>query len=486
MPVYAPRCAALLTVVFDARTTSAADNSPPQHIVIQPRESSVLLNGYHEADTWTLEFDARRLPFDPDSIASANCRIFMWDDLDGYVGSRVDELSSVFSNPFTSIQQKQQSLDNQFGRFEMIRGITDDDEGAVVSEDNVVKLTGRDYTAIIMAKNWDPKKTIPTGDPLDVVIQQIADDAAPATTSARFSVVWLSPDPIPTCGSVFRTSKGKKGALPVKDGKNNWDVIYDLVLQHGFITYVQGSQIIITDPATQTASTLGNSPRLVYGKHLDALTVKRKFGKDKVPQIIIRAYDPDKDEQVEVVYPAKTNVIVDGLAVTKNEQMYFPAPAGVIDKAALLRYARLMFHYKGRGETEYSFKTHCLSILDDKGAETSMLRLRTGVPIGIKFDPFNNSESLRAMSPAERYQRIRALGYASDIATFAATNIDKLVQYEQPYYLGTAKYDYDIDSGLAIEITAFNFASQHRETNFANAPTYAFDTISADAVSSGE
>ncbi len=56
------------------------------------------------------------------------------------------------------------------------------------------------------------------------------------------------------------------------------------------------------------------------------------------------------------------------------------------------------------------------------------------------------------------------------MAQFVALNIDKLTQYQQPYYLGTAKFDYDIDNGMEIEITAYNFASQHREVHFADGP----------------
>jgi hypothetical protein len=502
MSVFRPRCAAVVTGVFDARTTSATDNSPPQHIVVMPREASVTQNGYHEADTWTLDFDAKFVPFDPDALASANVRIFMWDEEDGFIGNRLNELSSTFNNPVSSIQEKQQALDNQFGQFEMIRGICDDDDGVMIGEDNTIKLSGRDYTALIMAKSWDPKTDkLTTGDPLDVLVQRLADDATTRpdlspegvtkvakSATSRMQVVWMSTSPIPITGSVFRTSKGKKGALPVKDGKNNWDVIYDIVLQHGFIVYVSGSQVIIADPETLVRDkdgTLKNAgTRLIHGKHLDEFSVKRKFGKDKVPQIIIRTINPDTDAQIEVIYPAKTNVIVDGLAVKKNEEMYFPGPAGVVDPAALLRYAKLMFYYKGRGETTYTFKTHCLAIDNPDGTITSLLRLRTGAPVGIKFDPFNKNILVAMKTDGERYNYIKSLGYSGDIANFAAQNIGKITQYEEPYYLGTAKFDYSVDNGIEIEMTAFNFASQHRETNFANQPTYTLETIDTDAVSS--
>ncbi len=470
MALHKPRCAALLTFILDGRTTDASDNSPSQHVVIHPREASVLFNGYHEADTWTLEFDARQLPFDPDSLATCNVRIFMWDDTDGHLGSRLDELQNFVKNQDFGV-----NLDQRLGAYEMIRGICDDDEGVMAGEDNSVKLSGRDYTAIIMARNWDSAKdVVKVGVPLDEVVQEIADLAAPSSSAARFEVVWQSepgasdPTKIPLCGSVHRKAKKEKG-LQIKGEKTNWDVIYDLVLQHGYIVYVRGSQIIITDPATQTKETLSTVPRLIYGKHLDGLSVKRKFGKDKVPQIIVRAYDPDSDEEIEVIYPTKSNVIVDGLAVTKNEQEYYPAPAGVIDKDALLRYAAIMFHYKGRGETTYEFKTHVLTIFDEKtGAPTAeLLRFRAGQAIGIKFDPFNK-EHLLALSISERYEHLVSLGYDTVVADVASRYMDKLVQYEQPYYLGQAKYDYSVDQGIEIEITAFNFASQHREESFAN------------------
>ncbi len=148
-----------------------------------------------------------------------------------------------------------------------------------------------------------------------------------------------------------------------------------------------------------------------------------------------------------------------------------PGPAGVVDREALERYARVMFYYKGRAETIYEFKTHCMTLTNEStgGRGMDLLRLKTGMAVGVKFDPFNG-EHLRSLSINERVEHIRALGYSSSVAQFAALNIDKLTQYQQPYYLGTAKYDYSIDNGLEIEVTAYNFASQHREVHFADGP----------------
>lgn len=453
--VFYPRCRAQIEVVMDGR---GAPNSKPFLIEVDPRSATVSLNGYYEADTWSLEFDARLLPFDPDQIAYCAAHIYMWDSQ-------------------KNLERGEWAIDEN----KMVSGLLDDAETDVVGEDNIVRLTGRDYTAILADPEWDPKNKVRAapGSLLTDVIQSIADEAAPEGTRARFEVVWESDNPIPKFGRTLRSTK-KKG-LWVKPGKTYWDVIWDTCIQHAYVPRIEGSRIIISDPATQTRQSLTDSPRLVYGKTLTRLGVRRKFSREKVPQIIIVAHNPVTGKKIEVKYPEKRNIVVNAtanrnavdalgipLAVKKDEQMRFPAPKGIIDPEALKRYARMRFYHLGRGETTYTFETSHLYVDAPKGGEINLLRLRPGNAIGVAFEPFNR-EHLRAMEVGQRINHIQNLGYHLNIATFVANNIDRMELFKQDYYYNRGDISFSLDAGIEISIEAVNFASEVREINFAEA-----------------
>lgn len=460
-----PRCKAMLEVVFDGR---GAPNSKPFHIEIEPLSANIAVNGFYEADTWSLDFDQRKLPFDGDQIAYCAVRIYMWDSK-------------------KELEQSEWAIDDNL----MISGIMDDIDSNIVGEDNVVRLSGRDYTGVLDPE-WDPRDHVKAGGLLNDVVQSIADEAAPEGTRARFQVIWAGEQPPPKCGELGRSTK-KKG-LWVKPGKTYWEVIWDLCIQHAYVPHIEGSKIIISEPVTQTKQSLMDAPRLIYGQSLTELSIKRKFAREKVPQIVLIAWEPKSGKKIEVVYPEKRNIEVQvtssknqardalgiPLTVKKDERMYFPAPKGITDPVALKRYARMRFYLLGRGETVYTMKTAHLWIdagsqkQDDngkvvsRGGEINLLKLRPGAAIGVSFDPFNR-EHLRSLEYGQRVEHIVSLGYQSQVAAFIAANIDRMEMFNQNYYYNRGTIDYDYLEGIEIEIEATNFASEIREINFAEA-----------------
>lgn len=433
---------------------------------VDPREADVGLNGFYEADTFGITLDSRILPFDPDQIAYAAVRVYMWD-------SQKDLSVSEWATQAN----------------EMIRGLVDDIDTTTVGEDNAVKFTGRDYTALLADAEWDPKNKVKSGGFLNDVVQSIADEAAPEGTRARFEVVWQGEDDPPLCGGLQRGTK-KKG-MWVKPGKSYWDVIWDLCIQHAFTARVEGSRIIIDEPITQTRQSLQDAPRLIYGQNLNELSIRRKFSREVVPQIVIRAWDPVTKKRIEVMYPKKRNVQITGtdalgtpLTAKKDEQMFFPAPAGVFDREALLRHARNRFYHMGRGETVYTMTTSALWIDGSQpGQEINMLQLRPGYAIGIHFDPFNQQQLRQMEDTGQRVQHIISLGYSGAIANFVANNFERMELFKQEYYFNRGSVSYSIDDGIEIEIEACNFSYEVKEVYFAEAQETTLDQWSPSPLS---
>lgn len=437
MAVYYPRCHVQLLIVTDGR---GGPDSISRLVDARPREVSILRNGYHEADTFSVDLDARILPLDPELVKSLAVRIFMFG-ADG----------------------KDDQRDPALERWERIRGIADEDGIELSADGQTVSITGRDYTGLLLDAEWDPRTKVPAGAPIDETIQAIADAAAPPGTLARFAVRYVSTFPAPIVGAAHRSTKRK--GLWVKPGKSTWDVIYEMALSHGLIAYVKGEAIIVTEPRSQTAQSIAAAPKMFYGRNLQRLKMGRKLTREKVPQVRVTALDPRTGKIVSAVYPkraentaATIGPSMPALGIKRNEQIFLPGPKGVTDLATLERYAAARFANMARSETSYEFETRHLRSLDDH----DLLELDAGSPLSIGFDPFNG-EQMRALSAAQRVTHLVAQGYQFDVAELLADAYDRITQLEQARYIRTVEFRYSQDSGITITGSAINYAYEARE-----------------------
>lgn len=445
-----PMCRAQLQIIFDGR---GAPNSKALLVEVQPKSATVSRNGYHEADTWSLEFDARLVPFDVDGIAAIAVRIYMWD---GLLAGPESEWA-VEAN-------------------EMIRGLADEPEFEFVGS-QTISLSGRDYTAAL-DHEWDPRDKIKAGGELTEVVQSIADEAIPEGSVARFLVEWMSDEPVPHCFGNTRSTK-KKGAW-VKPGKTTWEVIYDLVLGHGFICYVEDSRIIIADPAFQTKENLALTTQLVHGRDLSSLKISRKLAKERVPQMKIVYWDAKGRQKFSVTYPEKGRPPTIGVGFKKDESEVIPAPSYCHDRDSALRFAKMRYELIARGESTYTFSTRAMRVpiqpeiseifrdqADlDVSNERSLLNIHAGDAISIVFDPFNR-EHMRTQSPAQRYEHMREMGYSDSVSQFVSQNMERIDQFRQPYYVRTISFDWSSSDGLKIEGEGVNYATERREVAWA-------------------
>lgn len=434
--IFRPRCFAHLNVVLDGH---GGPDTPPLLVDTVPKSASVTFNSYAEADTWNLTYDARLLPIDPDLIRGCAVAIYMF-------GADSEDDQREWAVP----------------EHEMILGLCDEAELTLGSDGQVLHMEGRDYTGLLLDQEWDPRKRIPSGRPLDVTVQQIADLAAPPGTRMRFKVEFVSNEVAspPIVGAARRSTK-KKG-LWVKPGKTYWDVIYELAIAEGFIAFVVGETIVISDPRTQTQQSLALAPRMAYGRNLRSLSVRRRLGKERVPQIELVVHDNRTGRAIKVRYPERHDSPDVGLGTKKDEVQRIVIKSGVRDPDALKRIAKTRYENMARAEANYKFETLHLESLN----EVDLFQLDTGTPLYIQFDPFN-AEQMRALSAAQRVEHLVALGYSDRLSAFIADYFDRLEQFRQPYYLRTVTYDFSSDSGLVISGEAVNFASEVRELQVA-------------------
>lgn len=462
MSIFNPRAGCQLTVVFDGR---GAPNKTFTIDHVIPKSCKISRNGYHEADTWHATFDSRILPLDPEAIASIAAIFYMWD-------SYGDDLQEW-----------------QLSTNEMVRGLADEDS-IKVGRDGLLTCSGRDFTAVLDTE-WDSKIHVPAGVTLDAAVQFVADKAAPKNTTARFKVVWEASTHPVVSGGAARSTKQK--GMWIKPGKTTWEVIYDLCIHHGFIVFIDGDTIHISDPRTQTQQSIETAPRFAYGRDIIDFDIHRKLAKEKVPQMRLVYWDAKQKQKFEILYPPHGAKIDIGLGLERNKIETLPAPTYCHDKDSALRFAKMRWELLARSETTYTIKTrhlrvpkpNALSIVPETGEsfttvpteEFNLLKLKAGDAVGVKFDPFNG-ESMRSMDLGQRVQFMQSLGYSPALSAFVATNVERLNQFRQPYYTRRVDFDFDQKSGTEIELELVNFAYERREI------AYADSFVPADAVSS--
>jgi hypothetical protein len=366
--VYYPRCYASLSVLFDD-FGSDDDNAP--HIVNLPlRSATVHLNNYKEADTFAIDFDARELPFVPGLIRNAGVQIWLFQT-DGYAVEAA------------SYARKENIV---------IAGLVDRPSMRYNSDGKTFHMEGRDYTALLIGKAWDPKRRIPVGDSLVDTVQALVDEACGVGINLHSRVLTVQfvgeqfDDVPPRLGvSSAAILHGKVKTKPVKEtvvhktvkkrppkvgegrGKSKkrgipaahadstfWDVIYRLCVHHGFICYVKLDKVIISTPQTLDGEAEEEILRVAYGRNLASLEVDRAMGKEAVPRIVAASYDPKSRKTIEASWPDKnaSNPLgslqkistksgkISGIGTTKDEELRVDAPFGITDTKLLQAFAR--------------------------------------------------------------------------------------------------------------------------------------------------
>lgn len=441
--VYYPRCFAAISAILDGR------GAEDQRIIdrVAPQSATMHLNGFNEADTWELVFDARALPFDPDLLKSVAVEIYL------YGAPSLQDNRTSWATPENRV----------------IAGLNDEGEIDLSATGRWVRMSGRDYTGILLDIDWDPRQRIQSGQRITKTVEDIIAAYVPSEGpfASRFEVAYESDDPEPVVGAAYRATT-KQNGQHVRPGKKVWDVIYELALRYGFLAYVDGERIVITEPRIQTVASLSEAPRMAYGRNLGNLHISRRFGRDRVPVVLATSYDPKTRRRFEERWPRSGDGVDTAIGIRKNEVQRVIAPPGITDRGVLRRFARTRAENLGRAEATYSWRTHHLRALPANASDPiegpSLLQLRAGDAVVVQFDPFN-LEEMRTLTPAQIAEHLRAQGYTSQVAQAVASNFLRLQQFQQPYYTKTVEYQWDSSSGLVISWEGKNFAFVPREEN---------------------
>lgn len=495
--LYYPAARAILQVVFDGFGDSARD-SDIEIIPVLPKSVTIHRNGYNMADSWEMTFSASDLPIDPQMIRAAAAEIFLFN-MPG-----IDDNRRVLSQQFAAVDDKASALRRQpqdsnevdagvprardeftFGNRPMVVGQWDESSLDFSDDGRWVTIQGQDYTAYLAAKQWPPTakgtaRRIPTGQKLDKFVQQLLDEADPDKRLVVALEGVTSAD-MPTVGKGETSTNGR--GIPIEANTSYWDVIYKVVTRYGFICFVDGLDLKITRPKNIENIATHDIKSMAWGRNLSNLHLARHLGKEKVPRIIIKSWDPVLRENILIEFPStrlggkvptlkgkpkdktqKTDRYKMGdtpkrptkkVETLKLEDEYQIIPMyGISDRAVLRRAAENLYQILGHGERRMVATTRDLTDADGR----SLMRLAAGDAVNVDFVGFDRTLFQDpSVSQQERYQHLIRRGFSTTVSKAIAEHFEKLIGNQRPLRVREATYHYDADDGIEIEMELIDF-----------------------------
>lgn len=493
--IYRPQARAILQVIFDGFGASARD-SEILAIPILPKNVTVHINSYKQADSFELVFDAGDLPIDPRLIRAGAAEIFLYQDAGDKtrVLSRRDPL--VSADP--SALRPQDPVDAlafdlgadvsretfTLGMKPRIVGLFDDDDMELSSSGKWVTIKGQDYTAFLLAIQFPPNadgtaRRIPVGNRLDHIVSDLLLEADPDEQLAVV-VRGIRPEDLPFVDLEVRTNKR---GIPVEQATSYWDVIYKLVERYGFIVFVDGLDVVISRPKTITDRDLSQVRRMAWGSNIEHMTLRRHLGKEQAPTIVVRSYVPGVGT-LSAEYPEgqidRSSTTIEGhgknhkikfkrrvkerthvskagkvkTTVRERDEYQIVTVSGISDKEALKRIAENRYHLLGRAERTVVITTKDLRDLNG----LDLLNVEAGDAVFIDWSEFNRELlSDDRVSHEAKVAHLESRGFNASVAREIAKRYDALRSLDRPLRFKEGSIEYDAENGVSIEMELQDF-----------------------------
>lgn len=506
-----PVARALTGLVFQGQESGIGSPENPLAFPVIPKSAKVVINSYRQADSWELVFDARDLPFDPQKLRMGTVEIAM------FLTNGIEDEKRLLSRQFAESEdagagkargyievqraraevasmeasdRRDRAVDARRTYFEenepLITGLFDEAGISCSSSGRWVTLSGQDYTAMLIGRQWHPlaggrARRVPTGQRADDFAESLLREVDP-NGILTVKVMGMGDSELP---KIYKDKDiGLRGrGIPIEKDTSYWDVIYKTLTRHGLLCYFRNNDLIITRP--RNVQELQKDVRyLAWGVNLESIDLDRHFGRAQVPIIILQCMDRHGDSIGTVVEPAehqkqaelvmkghldgKTSFVEKHKAtlsptvkkakkpkaplVKETDQYEIETVHGVHDRAVLREYAKLLRYLRGRGERTINFSTHHLMDLMGR----PLLGLDVGDPIMIDWRDFDHVELAR-QTPARRYQDLVERGYQPDVAQAIADSFDALIGTQRPMRVNEMTYSWDCDDGIEISGRALDF-----------------------------
>jgi hypothetical protein len=453
---YYPQAAIVLKVTFEDFDDKTADTQNLQTLYTLPilaRRVEVNINDYTQADTFSCEIDYRNFPFDPRCIRSCGVKIHM-ENMEG--------LFYADGTPRKIVPDEDNAV---------FIGFADEETISFDDEHRVVRMEGRDYTALLIDLKF-PAQKLDISRPLDSLIQGFL--TANIATAALQVDNRTGTNPLPSIAQFAGKFDPQTTKKNPKANESLWELFQELIARSGLIMYIELDKLVISKPRVLYNRAL--TKQFVYGQNLRSLEYKRKLGRKKGFNIRCVSLNVSTKSVEEALIPKEsTKEWSDDIGITQDEitipqinadgskgddkpapYMTFRFPNMV--KKQLIEVGQKIFEEVGRQQLEGSFQTKEMLVPErvdtDKANIFDVTKIRCGTPIEVHIDQ-GDMRGISALSSVDQKARfLEKRGYETSVARALALSLNK---FHPRFYTKAVTFTADEDSGFMAKIDFINF-----------------------------
>lgn len=416
MAVYFPRALAVISVLFDGDDTRRTFEAVPRSV-------EWLRNTTRQADTFRLELDYRDFPLDPRTLRSVLVLLYCAD-----------------------VQAPTARIDPARRDQLVFAGYADEPETVLSDSGEVVTLSGRDYTGLLLDYRWG-SEAVDVERPLRSVVESILETVPGASTlPVEFGAG--------SAGTDLSTLTGKTIWSPQSDD-DAWTVLSELCAIAGLVPVVELDTLRIL-----AAEELGAAAvTLLYGWNISRLRFTRRFNEARSGQVELHCWDPQKRTARSAVFPAEP-VVVRRRISPSGQVSSQAAPTlrfnveGAYTVPELEAIAERIYTSAAREQIEGELETRELEDLNG----VSLPQLSNGDALEVVLGTQLQAD-IAHLSAAEAEQRLTSGPHPMDplVARAFVAGWQLAQNRSSRFYVKQAQHAWDREQGYRVVITFINF-----------------------------
>jgi hypothetical protein len=466
MSYYYPQaCLKLRILLEDFKLISDASLQRPYEIVVVAKDFTINVGDHKTTDSFTAEIDYKNFPFDPRAIRS--CAVVAY----------IQDMKSIYreDGSLNTIVPKDENA--------VFAGFVDTDEVTLDDSNQIVRLEGRDFTALLIDQKYDESGPIDQGRPID---QSITSFLAKFKATQQLTVINKTGGTLPTLAQYYPGfgQSHLAGQRNTGTHESYWDIISDMVHKAGLICYIHLSSLVITTPRNLYGT--NSDIKFVYGQNIKMLTWKRKLGRLKNFNILVRSRSGKEVIEAKIPEEAtpewcksfgiqraqaqvpvlKPDGSLDNTTLHPAPYVSFPIP-NISNKDQLIRIGQTVYEDYSRQQLEGSLETY--EMLGHSGADErdpsykvyDLTQLDIGQPLCIEIEKDDLAQISRLRTVGERRHHLEVRGYSPELAAIFAKTLGK---FSPRFYTKGYTLSLNQDTGYKLKIEFINII----ETTFKN------------------